>query len=319
MKLVLALVAVAALAIASLFIGISDVSLASLFAADNDGRSLQILLASRIPRTAALILAGTATAVAGLVMQMLTRNRFVEPTTAGTVEAATLGILAVMLLYPGAPVIVRMLIAAGFGLGGTMVFLAILRRLPPHAPLLVPLVGILLGGVLGAVAVFFAYQNNLLQSLAAWTNGDFSAVLRGRYELLWITAALTIVAYLAADRFTVAGLGSDLTTSLGLNYRRVLSLGLVIVSLVTASVVVTVGIIPFLGLVVPNVVSILLGDNVRRSLPFVALFGAGFVLACDIAGRLVRYPYEIPIGTVVGVVGSALFLWLLLRRRAALG
>ncbi|MCW5716340.1 MAG: iron chelate uptake ABC transporter family permease subunit [Bauldia sp.] len=315
----LAAAGVAALAILSLFIGVSDVSLHTLFSAEADGRAMQILVASRIPRTLALILAGMAMAVAGLVMQMLARNKFVEPSTAGTVESASLGLLAVMLLYPGAPIIVRMLIAAAFALAGTALFLAILRRIPLRSPLLVPLVGLMLSGVIAAVATFFAYQNNLLQALATWTIGDFSAVLRGRYELLWITAGLTALAYLAADRFTVAGLGQDFTTSLGLHYRRVLFLGLMIVALVTAAVVVTVGMIPFLGLVVPNVVSLIVGDNVRKALPWVAVIGAGFVLACDILGRVVRYPYEIPIGTVVGVVGSALFLWLLLRRRAALG
>ena len=71
--------------------------------------------------------------------------------------------------------------------------------------------------------------------------------------------------------------------------------------------------IPFVGLVVPNVVSRVMGDNLRRTLPFVALTGAGLVLACDLIGRVVRYPYEIPVGTVFGVVGSVIFLWLLLR------
>ena len=75
--------------------------------------------------------------------------------------------------------------------------------------------------------------------------------------------------------------------------------------------------IPFLGLVVPNVVSLMIGDNMRRAVPWVALLGAGFVLACDILGRIIRAPYEIPIGTVVGVIGAGLFLWLLLRKRHA--
>lgn len=181
--------------------------------------------------------------------------------------------------------------------------------------LLVPLIGIMLGGVISAVTTFFAYRFDLLQSLGAWMTGDFSGVLRGRYELLWIGFVFAIAAYLAADRFTVAGMGRDFTTNLGLNYRRVMALGLTIVSLVSAVVVVTVGMIPFLGLIVPNVVSLMIGDNMRRSVPWVATLGAVFVLACDIIGRTVRAPYEIPIGTVVGVIGSALFLYLLLRKR----
>jgi iron complex transport system permease protein len=183
---------------------------------------------------------------------------------------------------------------------------------------MVPLAGLMLGGVIDAFTTFFAYRFDLIQSLNAWTTGDFSGVLRGRYELIWLSGALTLIAYLAADRFTVAGLGQDFTTNLGLNYRRVLVFGLAIVAMVTAVVVSTVGSIPFLGLIVPNVASMLAGDNMRKSLPLVALLGAAFLLACDIVGRTVHAPYEIPIGTVVGVIGSGMFLWLLLRRRAQL-
>lgn len=312
--LVLCALSIPLLALASLFVGVSDVSPATLFG--DDGRALQVLLISRIPRTIALVLAGAGMAVAGTIMQMLARNRFVEPSTAGTVESATLGILTVMLLAPGLPVIAKAAVAAVFALAGTAMFLAILRRIPLRSILLVPLVGIMLGGVISAVSTFFAYRFDMLQSLGAWTSGDFSGVLRGRYELLWISLGLTAVAYIAAGRFTVAGMGDDFTTNIGLNYRRIVALGLVIVSMVTAVVVVTVGMIPFLGLIVPNVVSMMLGDNLKRSLPWVATLGAGFVLACDIVGRLVLYPYEVPIGTVVGVVGSVFFLYLLLRKNA---
>jgi len=318
-RLALAALVVLFLAGFSLFVGVSDISLPGLLSGSPGDRPMQVLLISRIPRTLSLLLAGSAMAVAGLLMQILARNRFVEPGTAGTVESASLGLLAVTLLAPGTPVFGKMLVAAGFALAGTALFLRILRYVPLRSALLVPLVGLMLGGVISAIASFFAYRYNLMQSLAAWTMGDFSAVLRGRYELLWISAALTLIAYVAADRFTVAGLGGDFTTSLGLDYRRVLTLGLVIVALVTAVVVVSVGSIPFLGLVVPNIVSLIFGDNMRRAVPWVAVLGAGFVLACDIFGRLVNFPYEIPLGTVVGVVGSMLFLYLLLGRRFRLG
>ena len=302
------------LAVASLFIGVSDVSIASLLSLGAEGRPAQVLLASRIPRTLAVMLAGASMAIAGLLMQMIVRNRFVEPSTIGTVESASLGFLAVTILAPDWPVTAKMLVAAVFALAGTALFLRILRLVPLRDPLLVPLIGIMLGGVIGAVTTFFAYRFDLLASLLAWSMGDFSGILRGRYELLWIGFVGMVIAWIAADRFTVAGLGQNLTTSLGLNYNAVVSLGLIIVSIVTACVVVTVGVIPFLGLIVPNVVSLIMGDNMRRSVPWVAIGGASFVLACDIFGRVVRAPYEIPISIVVGVAGSAIFIYLLLRR-----
>ncbi|QCO04936.1 ABC transporter permease (plasmid) [Azospirillum argentinense] len=314
----LATVGIGLLAVWSLFVGVSDVSLAALFGSTPD-QATQVLLVSRLPRTLALILAGAAMAVSGLLLQMLVRNRFVEPSTAGTAESAIFGMMMVSLLAPEMPVFGRMAVASLCALAGTGLFLAILRQVPLRSPLVVPLVGIMLGGVITAMTEFIAYRQDLIQSVRGWETGDFSAILLGRYELLWLSAALTGVAYLAADRFTVAGMGRDVATNLGIDHRKVMALGLVIVSMTTAAVIATCGMIPFLGLIVPNVVSLVRGDNMRGSLPWVALMGAGLVLACDIAGRLVIHPYEIPIGTMMGVIGSALFLYLLLRRNGHAG
>jgi iron complex transport system permease protein len=308
-----AAVVVLALATGSMFVGVSDVSLPALLA--GDPTAVEIFWISRVPRTLAVVLAGMAVAVAGLIMQLMARNRFVEPSTVGTVESATLGILVVTVFIPTAPILLRMGVSSVFAILGTALFLTILRRLPARNTLLIPLVGIMLGGVIGAITTFFAYRYDLLQTLSNWMIGDFSGVLRGRYELLWIVAVLILVGLLAADRFTVAGMGEDFTTNLGLNYARTMRLGLVIVSLISAVVVTTVGAVPFLGLVVPNIVSLLFGDNLRRAVPWTALFGAGFVLVCDVIGRTIRYPYEVPVGMVMAVVGAILFLILILRKR----
>jgi iron complex transport system permease protein len=306
------------LALVSVTIGAYDLAIAELLDVKNLRANL-VLLVSRVPRTIAIILVGMSMGVAGMLMQMLSRNKFVSPSTAGTLEAASLGILVVTMFAPNSSVFFKILISSLFALAGTALLLAILRRVPLRSPLVVPLLGIMLGGVIAAFTTFLAYRYNFLQSLAAWTNGDFSRVLRGRYELLWLSGGLTLLAYIAADRFTVAGMGEAFTKNLGVNYGRIVALGLTIVSLITAVNVVTVGAIPFIGLVVPNVVSMLIGDNVRRAIPWLAVFGAGFVLACDILGRTLRYPFEIPIGTVIGFVGGALFLAMLLRRSSRVG
>ena len=314
LKFLAACLSLIILAVVSMFVGVSDVALAALL--EGDAKAWLVLLDSRVPRTLALLFAGAGMAVSGMIMQMLAQNRFVEPSTAGTVESAGFGMLLVMLFAPGLPVYGKMLVATTCALAGTGLFLAILRQIPLRSTLMVPLVGIMLGGVISAVTSFLAYRYDLLQSMGAWTTGDFSAVLRGRYELLWLSLGLTAAAYLAADRFTVMGMGEAFSSNLGINYRRVVMFGLVIVAMVTASVVVTVGMVPFVGLIVPNIVSMALGDRLRRSLPWIAAFGAGLVIACDIIGRIVIAPFEIPVGTVLGAVGSAVFLYLVLRRNA---
>jgi iron complex transport system permease protein len=304
------------LAAASLFIGVSDVSPWSLVAGGADSDAAFLLMVSRIPRTVAVILSGASLGIAGLIMQMLVRNRFVEPGTTGVSEFATFGMLAATVFWPGLAVAGKMGVAAAFGLLGTWVFLRLVRAVPVRQLVLVPLVGIMLGGIVASVTAFVAYRLDLLQSLGQWAQGSFASIMQGRYEFVWIAGAMVVVAWFAADRFSVIGLGEDFATNLGLNYRRVAAIGMLIVAVITAAVLVTAGMIPFLGLVVPNIVSLIIGDNARRSIPWIAGLGAVFVLGCDILARVLRFPYEIPLSVIVGIIGAAVFLWLLLRRRS---
>jgi len=308
------LAALVPLSAISLMIGAAGIGVSTLL---TDPQAALILTVSRLPRTMAVILTGAALAIAGVVMQQLVRNRFVEPGTTGTSESAALGLLAVTILAPAAPIWVKMVVSSLCAMAGTALFLRLIRRLPPREILLVPVVGIILAGVLGAVVTFIGWQTDLLQLIGIWLmTGEFSGVIAGRYELLYLAGAAAALAWFAADRFSILGLGRETATGLGLNPDAVMRLGLVVVSVVTALVIVTVGMIPFVGLVVPNIIARRMGDNLRATLPATALSGAVLVLACDIVGRLVRYPYEVPVGTVLGVIGSALFLWLLYREPA---
>ncbi|WP_394893284.1 ABC transporter permease [Mesorhizobium sp. AaZ16] len=300
-----------ALFVASLVVGVSDLAIGSL---SSDPEAVQLIMISRLPRTLAALLAGSALAIAGLVMQTLARNRFVEPSTAGTAQSAALGILVVTLLWPNASLGWKALGAAATALAGTSIFLMLAHRLPPTQPFLVPLFGLVYGGIVGSAATFAAWHLDLLQYLEVWITGEFSGVLRGRYELLWVAGALVALAWWTADRLTILSLGRDVSIGLGLNYAAMLRLGLVIVSAIAALTVVVVGTIPFVGLVVPNIMSRFAGENLRQTLPWVAGGGAALVLACDILGRLIRFPYEVPVGTILGVVGAVLFLVLLLGR-----
>ncbi len=297
----------------SLFIGVSEIGLSDLLRAESS--KMLLFVVSRVPRLAAILLSGSAMGVVGLIMQSLVRNRFVAPTTAGAVDAASLGLVVATIWFAGASVFLKMTIAVIFALGGMALFMLLVQRLRFADIIVVPLIGIMLGGVIQAAATFLVLRYDLLQSLSAWTNGDFSGILRGRYELLYLVGAMTVVAYLFANRFTLAGMGRDVAVNLGVNYHRVLYGGMALAASVSAVVVVVVGGIPFLGLVVPNLVTMTMGDNLRRVLPLTAVSGAFFVLVCDIVSRTIRFPYEIPVGTVVGVVGGAIFLALVLRSR----
>ena len=301
--------------IGSLSVGVANFSWANLFSGSlND--SSQIMLISRLPRTFAIVLTGASMGVAGMIMQILLKNRFVEPSMVGASQSAILGLLLMTLLLPAAPLLAKMSVAAVASLCGMLLFMALIRKLPPTAQLLVPLVGIIFGGVIESVYTFIAYETEMLQLISVWQSGDFSGVLLGRYELLWITGALAIGAYLIADQLTIVGLGETVAVNLGIDRNVILWAGLVIVALITSLVVVTVGNIPFIGLVVPNIVSRIMGDKLRAGLPAVALLGTALVLLCDVIGRVIVFPFEIPVATVFGVLGTVLFLGLLMRQPA---
>ncbi|GAC43617.1 ABC transporter permease [Paenibacillus popilliae] len=298
----------------SLFIGAIDIKPQDLFQLNDD--QIHTFLVSRVPRLISIILAGISMSICGLIMQQLSRNKFVSPTTAGTLDSARLGILVSLMLFTTASPLVKMLVAFVFALLGTMLFMKILDRIKFKDTIFIPLVGLMFGNIISSISTFFAYKYDLIQNMSSWLQGDFSMIIKGRYELLYISIPLIVIAYLYANKFTVAGMGEDFSKNLGLNYKRVVNIGLILVALVTCTVVLTVGTIPFLGLIVPNIVSIYRGDNLKNSLLHTALLGAVFVLFCDILGRIIIFPYELSISLTVGVIGSAIFVYMLMRRRA---
>lgn len=306
-RLVVGVLTIVALLTLSLFVGAYDVF------GGADGK--EIFAITRIPRTVALVLAGAAMAMSGLAMQLLTQNRFVEPTTTGTTEWAGLGLLFSMIFFPQAGLMPRMATAVIFAFVGTMVFFAFLRRVTLRSSLIVPIVGIMLGAVVSSLSTFIALKTDKLQSIGTWFAGSFTSVLRGQYEVLWIVAAVVVAVFFFADRLTVAGLGQDIATNVGLDYHRIVLIGTGLVAVATGVVTVVVGNLPFIGLIVPNVVSMFRGDDLRSNLPWVCLLGIGIVTLCDLIGRTIIAPFEVPVSLVLGILGAVVFIYLIVRQQ----
>lgn len=313
LRLLYFLFALIALSVLSLFVGVKDISFVDMFRWSDE--QTMVLTISRIPRTVALVLAGVGMSVCGLIMQQMTQNRFVSPTTAGTLDAAKMGILVSVIFASQSDNFIRILFAFGFTFLASIIFLKIADRIRYRNIIFIPLVGLMFGGVLNSITTFFAYKNNAVQNVNAWMVGDFSGILQGNYELVYLSIPAVFITYLYANKFTVVGMGENFSKNLGLNYRAILNIGLFCIALTVSVIVLTVGAIPFLGLVIPNIVSILYGDNLRKTLPITAVFGAIFLLICDIIGRLIIYPFEVPIGMSVGVIGGIIFLILLMKKR----
>lgn len=296
----------------SLFVGVIDLDLASLTAGNLE--QLEIFLISRLPRLLAILCTGVGMSVAGLIMQQLCMNKFVSPTTGATISSAQFGILLALLFLPNSTLWGRAAFAFAAAVLGTWVFVWFIQRIQFKDVVMVPLVGIMFGNVIGGVTSYLAYKYEMTQALSSWLVGHFSMVLRGRYELVYLVFPLVILAFVFANHFNIVGMGKDFSKNLGVHYNFVLFLGLTIAALITASVVVVVGSISYIGLIVPNVVAMFKGDKIRGTMVDTALFGALFVLVCDMIGRVLIAPYELPIELIVGILGSVIFVGLLFYR-----
>ncbi|MDG0874877.1 iron chelate uptake ABC transporter family permease subunit [Paenibacillus thiaminolyticus] len=304
---ILAIIVVLILGIISLFTGVYDIR------GQEDG--MDMFFITRVPRTAALMLTGAAMAMAGLVMQLITQNRLVEPTTTGTIEWAGLGLLVVYLLFPAPTLVLRMTGAIVFSFIGTMIFFFFLRRVKLRSSLIVPIIGLMLGAVISAVSTFIGLLFQMTQNIESWFVGTFAAVQVGRYEYLWIIVIVTFLIFIYANRLTLAGLGEDVATSLGVNYNRIVLLGTGLISFAVGIVAAVIGNLPFLGLIVPNIVSMFRGDDLRSNLPWVCVIGMGTITVCDIISRTIIMPFEVPVSLILGTVGAVVFIAILLRQR----
>jgi len=247
-------------------------------------------------------------------MQQLCMNKFVSPTTGATISSAQFGILLALLFMPDSTLWGRALFAFAAAVAGTWGFVWFIQRIQFKDVVMVPLVGIMFSNIIGGITNFLAYKFEMTQALSTWLTGHFSLVLKGRYELVYLAVPLVILAFLYANHFNIVGMGRDFSKNLGVNYNVILFMGLTIAAMITASVVVVVGAVSYIGLIVPNVVSLFKGDKIRGTLADTALFGALFVLVCDMAGRIVIAPYELPIELIIGIIGSILFIMLLFYR-----
>ncbi|NUY56018.1 iron ABC transporter [Salinivibrio sp. MA351] len=302
------------LALLSISIGVAHVSLDSLWAGDSEAWT--IFTTSRIPRLLAICLAGAGLSVAGLIMQQICQNRFASPDTTGTIDCALLGYVVTLVVFSGANQWLDLTVIVGTAMAGTWLFVRFLQRLKFKNTVLVPLIGIMYGNVVSSLTQFLAYKYDLIQTLQAWTVANFSSVLAGNYEILFVAMPVCAVAYAYASQFSAASIGESFAKNIGLDYQKVVLFGVMVVALLSSAVVMIVGVIPFLGLIVPNVVSLFMGDNIKRNLPWTAFWGVVLVLSCDILGRVIIFPYEVPIAMIISILGGVVFIYLVMRDKA---
>jgi len=301
--------AVIILGIISLCVGVYDIR------GQADG--MDMFFITRVPRTVALMLTGAAMSMTGLVTQLIVQNKMVEPTTTGTIEWSGLGLMLVYIFVPGPSLLLRMTGAIVFSFVGTMIFFLFLRRVKLRSSLIVPIIGMMLGAVVSAVSTFVGLSFQMTQSIENWFVGSFASVQIGRYEYLWLIIIVAVLIFIYADRFTLAGLGEDVATSLGANYNAIILLGTGLIAFTVGIVTAVIGNLPFLGLIVPNIISMYRGDHLRSNLPWVCMLGMAVITLCDIISRTIIMPFEVPVSLILGTVGSVTFIIILVRQRRA--
>jgi len=302
------------LTLLSLEIGaMGEVGFSNLFTGTYEERELArfIFVHSRLPRTVAVILAAAGLSVAGLIMQSISRNKFMSPTTAGTTDAAALGLLISFIFLGHRSGFVQAAFSFVFALVGTLLFTAVINRLKIREVVYIPLLGMMYGGVIGAISTTLSFQTETQTTLNQFNLGSFARL--GNFDLVYVVVIPLVIAVLYATKFSIIGLGEDFAKNLGLNYNRVVGLGLVIVALISASTFVAVGPLPFIGLIIPNMTATIFGDNIKKSIFDLMLFGACFVLFCDIISRLIIFPFEMNVSVTISVAGGIIFMVYLLR------
>ncbi|WP_018239762.1 iron ABC transporter permease [Ensifer sp. BR816] len=315
----------------SVFFGVVDLPAAEIMAVLTGHGSDQgnlIIATIRIPRIATGILAGMHFAVAGVLLQSITRNPLADPTIMGISQGATLAVTVFLFfavyrlnsdsntLY-ALPVGWLPLVGCGGGLfGGVLIYALALGK--GLSALRLTLCGIAIGAFLHAIAmgIVVGWGSARIEIVMQWLAGSLYA--RGWEHVLFLLP-FTIVGFLALP-FVVGPLAmlrfeEDAARSFGLSYRRWFSLVLAIASMLAASAVGAVGPLIFVGLVVPHLARFVAGRHFHLVLPLAALIGAALVTAADLAGRLIGGPEEIPIGVVTAFAGAPILLILLRRHQ----
>ncbi|MEZ8310160.1 ABC transporter permease [Vibrio splendidus] len=310
LKPIAAAVFLVVLCVMSLMIGVAEISFSDFFNGNQHANSIYVI--SRIPRLFAIVLAGAGLSVAGLIMQQIVQNKFAAPSTMGTIDCAMLGYIVGILVLGNAAQWSYLGFIFAFAVFGTMLLVRFLQHLKFKNAVLVPLIGIMYGNVVSSLTTFIAYKYDLVQTMSAWTMANFASVLQGSYEILYLAVPACVLAYYFASQFSAASIGESFAKNIGLNYQKIVFIGVALVAICASSVVMIVGVIPFLGLIVP----LMMGDNMKKILPWTAYWGVILVLVCDLLARIVIFPYEIPISMVISIFGGLIFIYLIMRDKS---
>lgn len=306
-----------AMTILSVIMGTKNISIEVVYDAisnfDKNNVDHIIILNNRLPRAIAVLVVGGFLALAGSIMQGITRNYLASPSLMGVNDGSAFLITIAMVFYPGMSNGSLILVSIVGSIIGALLVLGIGSSIKNGlSPVKLAIIGTIVGSFLSSLGSAIAMYFQVSQTISAWYNTKVQTV---NSELLQFIIPIGVIgiliAIIIAKDITITSLGEDIAIGLGQKTNVVKYMAMVSVVLLTSTSVALVGKISFVGLVIPNIIRFLVGYDYKYIIPYSLIGGAFFLSLCDLISRYVDYPFETPIGTVTALIGVPFFLYLI--------
>lgn len=299
----------------AMVLGAADISVRQVWLAITTSASTEsanIIQEIRLPREVAAIVVGMALAVAGAIMQGMTRNPLADPGLLGLTAGANAALALTMALLPSVNYFGIMIACfIGAGVGSVMVFGIGSIKKGGFSPFRIVLAGAAVSALLTAIAEGIGLYFNIAKDVSMWTAGGLIGTTWDQVQTITPVIVLgLIVAIYLSRQLTVLSLNDELAVGLGQKTTRVKLTLFIIIILLAGSAVALVGNMAFIGLMIPHIVRPIVGNDYRYIIPMSALFGSAFMLLADTIGRTINAPYETPVASVVAIIGLPFFLFI---------
>lgn len=300
----------------AVMLGAKSVSLADIWSAISNpnatGDDISVIRELRLPREVGGILVGSALAVAGAIMQGLTRNPLADPGLLGLTSGANAALAATFAFMPAVGYFGTMVACfIGAAVGVMLVFgIAALRR-QNMSPLRMVLAGSAVSALLAAVADGISLKYKISKNVSMWTSGGLIGTTWGQIEAIAPVIALSLIAAILLSRqLTILSLNEGTAVGLGLKTTRVKIVLYVLITLLAGAAVALVGNLAFIGLMIPHLVRVFAGTDYRTILPLSAVVGGTFMLFADTLSRMINAPFEVSVAAIVSILGLPFFLFI---------
>jgi len=284
---------------------------------DSNDINTKIIRDVRIPRAIAAALVGGFLAVAGAIMQGITRNPIAEPSVMGITQGATFMIAVALVIQRMFPDLIissftmMMFAFAGASISGLLVYFVSSRSMRKVDPVKLALAGTALGTLLISLAMGISMYFNLSQQLTFWISGGVTGAKWSSITLLAIIGGGALIgAILMAPKITILSLGEEIAIGLGQKTNKIRFISILLVILLTGASVSVAGNIVFVGLIIPQIVRGIVGADYKYIIPSSMVFGSVLLVYSDILARMINPPYETPIGSLTALLGVPVFIYL---------